>query len=273
MRIIKCNLTHLHAEEWYNLLTDLLNLIPAYGAQNLGITALLALLTPLYERADKLLVVLRKSVHTEEMKKADGERDTFFRGLYDVVKTSRRLPLEADREAAERLFVLLSGYRKSILNSSYSEESSALYNLLQDLQGKYAPDITRLGFGKWVDNLEATEQKFLLYRSRRTQEDIDKPVERLGEVRKEADALYHSLIDVLYARLLADGLGGEMAIDPESLKTGACEADTPQEQRGNIVYNFVIAWNRILKRYSNLLAQRAGRRAKEKETETDESDD
>jgi hypothetical protein len=273
MRIIKIKLTHLHVEEWFRLLCDLLELIPLYGASKLGIAKLLALLIPLRERADKLLVILRKSVHTEEMKNADKERDTSFRGLYNVVKAYRHLPLAADKETAKQLFVLLSGYRKLVLNSGYAEESAALYNLLQDLKGKYAPDVSQLGLGQWVANLEAAEQKFLAFRSERTKEDIEKPVEHLDGIRKEVDALYRSITEVLYAQLVADGLGGDVAVDPDSLRTGIYEDDIPPEQTGNVVYNFVIAWNQILKRYNAQLAAREGRRAKEKETEDDEPDE
>ncbi|MDR2810019.1 MAG: DUF6261 family protein [Tannerellaceae bacterium] len=273
MRIAKLNLSHLRTEEWFNLYADLLEQVPIYGADKLGIADLIALLIDLHNRADKVLIVLRKSVHTAEMEKADKERDAFFRGLLDVVKTSRRLPATADKEAAERLYVLLSGYRKFVLNSGYSEESSALYNLLQDLHEKYAADITLLGLGKWVNNLDLAEQKFLSYRSQRTKEEIDRPVERLDEIRKETDILYRSSMEILYAKLVVSGLGGDVVVDPESLKTDIYEDSIPQEQRGNVAYNFVIAWNHILKKYSNLLAARAGRKAKGKKPEPDEPDE
>ena len=51
------------------------------------------------------------------------------------------------------------------------------------------------------------------------------------------------------------------------------ESDVPSERRGNIAYNFAIAWNRILKKYENLLAARAGRRAKAKEENPDEGEE
>lgn len=268
MKVNTVHLAHLRAEEWFGLQSDFLNLVPVYGADNLGIAKLLARLVPLHQKADKTLEVLRKSVSTPGMVKMDKKRDACFRGLRDIVRASRHLLDEADRQAAERLLVLLSSYRRSALNTSYAKKSAALYKLLQNLHAGYAADVSRLGLGKWVENLDAVEQKFLGYRADRTREDLEKPVELLRIVRKEADAIYYSIISVLYARLVADGLGEDVIVDPDSLKTGVYESDVPEEQRGNITYNFVIAWNRILRKYSDLLAVRKGRRAKDKETET-----
>ena len=272
MRIDPIKLSNLQNEEWFSLLTDFEITVPVYGADNLGITDLMAQLTVKYHKADKLLEVLRKSPHTEEIEEADRDRDKFFRDLSDVVKASRNLPPEANGKAAERLHILLSGYRKSVLSGSYAKESSALYNLLEDLRVTYAADVTLLGLGKWVDNLRTAEEKFLAYRAERTKEELAKPVEHLNVVRKDTDEIYRSIIDVVYARLVAAGLGGDVVIDPNDLKDGIYEADVPDERRGNIAYNFAIAWNRILRKYENLLATRAGRRAKGKEENPDEAE-
>jgi hypothetical protein len=267
MKILTVSLIHLRNEEWNSLLTDFVELVPVYGAANLGIDDLFEQLSPLYEKADSLQEVLDKSAYTAEMVEADKERNALFRGLYNIAKVSRMVSDPAEKEAAERLFILLSNYRKAALNSSYAEESSAIDNLLQDLAGKYAADINLLGFGKIVQNIDAAEQKFQTFRKERIKEDIAKPQKRVKEIRKQADALYKNIKNVLYARLVADGLGGNVAVNPDELKTGTYDDETPDEWKGNITYNFVIAWNAILKRYQTMLAARAGRRAKAKDRE------
>jgi hypothetical protein len=261
MLILKIDVKRLRNEEWFSFFTELRALVKKYGAAVLGIAALFELLETLLNRADRALIVLRKSVHTAEMKNADKERNDLFRGLYETVKVSRKLTATADREAAERLSVLLSGYRKTALDSSYAEETSAIYNLLQDLKGPYAADITQLGLGKWVTDLQAAEARFLACLDERSREYTGKPVEDLRKIRSEADALYRSITEVVYARLLADGLGGDVAVDPDDIDDGTYESSVPPEQRGNIPYKFVIAWNPTVRRYHNMLASRAGRRA------------
>ncbi|MDR2118304.1 MAG: DUF6261 family protein [Tannerellaceae bacterium] len=270
MRILKIDLKRLHNEEWFNLFTDLFALAPVYGVQVLGIKGLFDLLEPLYEKSDMLLQLMRKSSYTEKLSEAEKGRNTLFRAMYGVIKASQSLPEETKRDAAKRLFILASEYRKSVLHKSYSEETGAIFNFLQDLQGAYAADVALLQLGSWVSDLQAAEQKFVDIRAQRTKEDIQKPVEKLGDIRKQADILYNGIVDALYVKLLADGLGGDTVVDPEELKTGPYEENVPEEQRGNVVYNFVIAWNRVLKKYADMLAGRAGRRVKDQDPEEDE---
>jgi hypothetical protein len=229
-----------------------------FGSDMIGVKGLFDQFIPLYQKAEGLMVVLRKSFYTKELVTADKDRDRFFRGLYGVVKGSRAHP-DADRqEAAERLFLLLDGYKKTILTRSHSAESAAIYNLLQDLRGEYAPDIALLGFASWVTAIDKAEQDFLTSKVERTEETIEKPKENLRLLRRQVDILYNAMINMLNAKLLADGLGGKIVVKPDF-------------DHGNATYNFVIAWNEDVKTYRNLLMQRAGRRAKKQETTTPES--
>jgi hypothetical protein len=261
MKIVKLHLANLHNEEWYGLFAEFRGLVPVYGgAEGLGIAPLYTLLLPLHDKADQLLETMRKSAYTKELENAGKACDEIIRGLYETVKASRRLPDQADTEAAERLYILLTRYHKTALNSSYAEKASAIYNLLQDLGTPYAADISLLGFGKWVTNLSAAGQQFVDYRDARDKEKAEKPTEHLRKIRSQVTPLYKSITDILYATLLADGLGGDVDISPEDLKTGAYESSVPSELRGNVVYNFVVAWNIVLKRYQTTLAIRAGRK-------------
>jgi hypothetical protein len=204
------------------------------------------------------------------LKETAQERHKLFRGLYSSAKNLRKLSLAQEQATAERLFVLLFNYRKTTLSNSYAEEAAAMFNLLQDLKGHYAADVTLLGLDKWVALLDANEQKFVDYRMERDKENALKPTEDLRKIRAQGDILYRSMTDVLYAKLVVDGLGGDVDISPDDLKTGIYEDGTPSEKKGNIVYNFVVAWNIVLKRYHNTLAARIGRRKKDKNPIPDE---
>ncbi|MDR2811227.1 MAG: DUF6261 family protein [Tannerellaceae bacterium] len=272
MKILAIDLKRLRVEEWFGIISDQIELITKFGADKLGIMDLFALLLPLHNKMDRVLQVLQKNIYTVAMKKVNVERNKYFRGLYNIVKISRKFSVPAEQEAAERLFVLLSSYRKTaVQGGSYVEESNAVYNLLQELEGKYSADVTLLDVNKWVANLRAAEDKFRSLRAGRTEESIDKPKDHMVEIRKQTDIVYRSISDMLNAKLVADGLGGDVAIDPEDLKTGIYEDAIPPEQRGNVVYNFVIAWNETVEKYNNILAARAGqRRGKDEEPEPDE---
>jgi hypothetical protein len=267
MQIHKLTLDHLHNEEWFNLFGDFNELVPKYGANTLGIQPLVDLIEPLYYKADKVLMLTRKSSYTQKMKVADSERNKIFRGLYKVIEASLAMPDATKKDAAERLIIVATEYRKSALQGSYAEESSALFNFLQDMEGKYAADVTALQLSTWVDGLKAVEQKFLEHREQRTREEIDKPKDKMKPIRKQVDAFYYAITEILYAKLLADGLGGDVSVDPDDLRTGLYDSALPMEKRGNIAYNFVVAWNVVLKKYADMLAAREGRRKKGKNPE------
>ena len=260
MKTIPIKLTALHNEEWLGLMLDFKLLAVFFGVAALGIGDLFSPLILLFEQADKLVVVLRKSVLTLELEKADKQRDGFFRGLCEVVKGSQQQPVADKQKAAIRLNNLLNGYHKSISKGNYAEESPAIYNLLQDLKGAYAADVALLALGEWVTALDQAEQEFQSVRAERSRESAAKPHGDLRKIRAQVDALYHAIIALLDGKLLAAGLGGDVDVDPDSLKDGIYESDVPDHLRGNIAYNFVIAWNETLKKYHNLLAQREGRR-------------
>jgi hypothetical protein len=267
MKIIRLSLSSLHNEEWFSLFTDLKAVIERFGIENLKIVGLYGRFLVLYAKADKLLIVLQKSVYTKEMEAADTNRDELFRGFYNVVKGMQQQPNEAKRKAALRVFNVLRVYHKPIASGNYAEESSGIYNLLQDLRGPYAADVTLLALDEWVTALDQAETTFLACRAQRTQESVDKPKEALRQIRLEVGTLYKAMTNTLDAQLLADGLGGNVVVDTDEPDDDDAphDDDDPQEVPGHPVYNFVVTWNETLKKYRNLLAQRAGRRAKGKE--------
>jgi hypothetical protein len=269
MKVIKLVLSRLHNEEWFGVYVDFKEEVTKFGAEQLGIQKLFQRLLPLHYKADKLLLVLRKSVLTDELAAIDKERDTYFGALLRSAKDKMSLPAADKQEAAKRVYNLLSHYRQNGILGGYAEESSAIYNLLQDLKGKYKADITLLALGEWVDALRLAENKFVDLRKQRIDETDEKPKESLPEIRSEMDLLYNSMTDVLDAQLVADGLGGDLVVEPGSLDNGIWEDGdpTPPYLRGNVVYNFVTRWNVILQGYHNLLAARAGRAAKKDQPE------
>ncbi|MDR0750585.1 MAG: DUF6261 family protein [Tannerellaceae bacterium] len=265
MKVIKFKLSGLRNEEWFRFLTEFRDLIIHFTADAIGLNKLYAEFIILFLKADKLLLVLRKSAYTHELELADQKRDDLFRGFYEVVKGSLKQPGEAKQKAAERLFVLLGGYRTAVLSESYAAESAALYNLLEDLGGTYEADVTTLGVTDWVTAISQAEQAFLSVSEARADESFAKPKNDLKLVRSQLDVFYTAMTGVLDAQLLADGLGGNIAVDPEELDDELHLDDDPpppHEFHGNIPYNFVVAWNEHVKKYRNLVSQRAGRRHK-----------
>lgn len=263
----------LHNEEWFELFVDYREQVTAYGDSVLGITPVYHLFLPLFNKADLALVTLRKSVYTKAMEDTDKKRDLLFKGFAASVKADLHHPNASKQEAAERLHNLVRGYQKTILEGNYVEESGAIYNLLGDLATtQYAADATLLGLNEWVTALAQTEQAFRSFSATREEESFAKPKEDLQKLRAEIDTLYTAMLGIFDTKLLTDGLGGDVVVNPEDLFTEIHEdTDVFQpEKNGNVVYNFVVAWNETLKKYRNLLQQRAGRQAKKEEEDSSE---
>jgi hypothetical protein len=275
MKVIRIKYRLLHNEEWYNFFAAFKVKINRFASSKLGLEKLFDLLEALLDKVDKVLEVLQKSVHTKEIEEADNKRDNLFRGLIELVKALQKQPDSGKQKAAVNVYNLLSKYKDLILKGSFAEESSSIYNLVSDIREKYAADIALLGLTEWVNALENAEKDFLEYYDLRQQENVNKPKGDLRSLRAEGDRLYTAMINYLDAQLLADGLGGSVSVDPEDLDDSAHadgEGFSP-EKHGNIPYNFVVEWNEEVKKYRNLLAQRAGRHAKEQMAADEEEEE
>ncbi|MDR1645604.1 MAG: DUF6261 family protein [Tannerellaceae bacterium] len=251
MKVIRLRLKNLQNEEWFNLCTELKSTVESFGEENLGFQALYQRFLPLYATADTLLEILRKSIYTQKIENLDRMRQDLFRALYGMTKIMKKQPEPTRKVAAHHLYNLLRSYYKNVIDTSYAKKSSTLYNLMQDLHGDYAADISLLNLSEWVTPLEKAEQDFLeLYRKRR-QENINKPKENLLEIRRQAELIYTAMMNHLDGQLLADGLGGNRIVNFNS-------------SDASIICKFVIRWNEVAKRYRNMLAHRAGIQAKSK---------
>jgi hypothetical protein len=264
MKIIRITPRKLHNAEWFSFYSEFGECVEEFGADAIGIGKLYDRFALLYRKTDRLIVVLRKSVHTKELKEADKRRDSLVKGLYSIVKGWRAYPDDNRQEAAERLYILLKKYQEIILAGNRISESGAIYNLLQDLRGSYAPGIALLELTGWVKAIDEAEQKFLAINAERTEERVEKPKENLRQLRRQADVLYTAMTEAVDARLLADGLGGNVATDPDDdVHPETEENPSPEPSYTNVPFHFVMKWNEIVKRYRNFLAQRAGRKAGE----------
>ena len=274
MKVERVYRHYLHNEEWFSMDADFKREVEFFGADRLGIKAQFDLFKPLHAKSDVHLLLLRSSVFTQEMKEADKDRGVCFVRLNQITKGVLTLsqPEAVLKTAAVRMDNLLRQYKQYGVKGGYDEESSGIYNLLQDLDTHYTAEVNLLGLAPWVERLRQAEARFTAARTQRVQETADKPKESLIEIRKQIDLLYDSMINILEARLLADGLGGNIVIDADDLKDGIYEADTPDHLRGNITYNFVIKWNVYAKHYHDLLAARSGRSRKKNEDSPGESE-
>lgn len=229
MKIKRIRLAALRNEEWFQLMTELKNLIELYGAGNLNILALFEAFLIQYEQADKALDLIVKSLDTDKMEAADMKRDHTYRGLVDAIKSARHHFDPAKQKAAEELDVVLKHFG-NLAAKPGNEETAGIYNLTQMMTAEYSSQTALLVLGDWVTELKSNNDAYEALVKDRNDETTSRTTFRMRTVRKDADEIYRQTVDRLEAQMT---LGNQPAIE-----------------------SFVTKWNGYLKRYADTIAMR-----------------
>ena len=93
---------------------------------------------------DKYLVLSKKSSHTKQLAAKDKERDDIFRGYRTAVKGHLYAPTKEMAEAAADLWQQMEDYNTDS-HMQLERETARIMNLVDDLEKKYAAQVTLLG--------------------------------------------------------------------------------------------------------------------------------
>lgn len=238
MSIEKLTLHALRNEQHYQFQTEFKELVAHHNPQALKIEKEFALYLPLYQKEDDTLKVIRKSAVTEKLAEADTQRDFTYSGLVDAVKAALKHFSPAVQEAAKRAKIVFDTYG-NVTRKPYDEESAAITNILQELNGKYAPDIALLNLQEWVAKLEADNTQFLtLIKDRYADLNLE-AIANMPQVRSQIDEVYRTIVERINALVIVEGSEAYIA--------------------------FVNSLNQRIAHYRNVLKQRQGTK-KEKKT-------
>jgi len=224
----------------FQFYTEFHGLVIKAGAENLGIAPMFAAWLPLYDREDAALKKIVKSAITRQIQDADKARDAIYSGI--VATNSAALKhFSADvRGAAERLKIVFDTYG-NIARKPRNDETSAIYNILQELNGKYAPDAAIVGITAWVAELETRNNAFAALMRERFDETAGQTDIVLKDARAEVDAAYMAIRERINALVVVNG-------------TQAYE-------------NFIRTLNAVIDKYNAVLNARRGRKHNKPETQ------
>lgn len=239
MKIERTNLSKLRNNEHFQCQTEFKALVEEYNAVTLKIENLFNnSYLPLYAEEDEAILKISKNTFTEARTQADQQRDNTFRGMVDMNKAALNHFHPVTVESAKRLKILFDTYG-NISRLPLQEETSAIYNLLQELKGNFSNDVDVLGLRDWMNKLQMDNNAFEALTKESYDEDASKTELKVKEVRTEIDKVFRQIIERLEALMLIEG--EENYLD------------------------FVRKLNVQLEKYSNTLAQREGRNAAKKE--------
>lgn len=190
---------------------------------------------------DAALNRIMKSVLTARINAADKMRDTVFRGLFDAVKSAKNHFDKDIRTIAMSVGNTVDAY-ENVSRMSHPEATSALGNLLKDLQAKHSEDIAALGLERWINELKKLNSAVEEMLISRYVETSERPTVAMQDVRRRTDRAYRNI-------------------------TVCLEAMSMMETAENIaaIETMIASLNSAIARYGNSIAIRRGQAAAKKE--------
>ena len=140
------------------------------------------------------------TVHTEQMAALDRQRDTLLTNLFGIVRVQLKSPVQAVREAAQKLDKALGVY-VGIQRKAADAETAEVRGLLKDLE-RYATEATALGLTPVTTELKAINEKFQTIYNERQVKVVDAKLPPLVEVRSQTDAVFNAVCHYIEASYL-----------------------------------------------------------------------
>ena len=234
MKLNAIELLRMRNDEHFQYMTALKTAVKKYGgAGALKIEKLYDRLEILYNQEDEALKKILKSIITDEIQEADSYRDQIFRGMADTAKAALNHFDQKISKAAQKLKIVFDTYG-NLAKKTLNEETSAVYNLLQDLFMKYKDESHTVGIMDWMYELQNANQKFDQLMTDRYDESAMKTDLVLREVRLQLDAVYRSIVERINAAAV-------------------------MEDNNNSINGFIKYFNEVIQKYNDIIAQRKGR--------------
>ena len=205
MKINPITLNRLRNDANFQFHTEFKELAEKLNPEALKIKPQFEAYLPLYDKVDLALKKIAKSSITEQIQEAYKARDNIWKGLVETNTTALRHFSNEVREAAKRLKIVFDTYGNIAIKSLH-EQTSATYNILQDLEsGKYAPDVAKVGLGEWVAELKRLNTAFAELMRERVDEGSLKVDIVLKKARVHLDEAYYSIVERINAFVVIEG--------------------------------------------------------------------
>ena len=222
-------------ELYFEHVLDVIRLVETYEINIAMFGGEFERLKTLCNKLDEVLEQVKLSEYTAKIEKLDSKRESQYGMLRDLIKASLKDDEEEVSEAATILSHVFKTYGR-MDKKTYDEETAAIYNLVEDLQGKYAEQIETLGLQSKVEKLKNTNIEFKNLMNLRDTEKSLKIKDRAVDIRKEIDKCYGNIVRCIEAKTILDSNHGL----------------TP----------FINELNTNIDRYSNILAIKDGKKKK-----------
>ena len=153
---------------------------------------------------DEALKISQKSLLTDEIAKADNDRDALYAGYKKAVEAFLAMPIADMAQAAKVLAQHIKDYKINTADQ-LDKETGLLVNFISDLEDKYTAQVTKLGLTAFVTNMKEANERVKTLTLQRTNEKMGVTVGALKAARTASDTAYRALVKMVNALALVLG--------------------------------------------------------------------
>ena len=153
---------------------------------------------------DEALKISQKSLLTDEIAKADSNRDALYAGYKKAVEGFQAMPIADMAQAAKELAQHIKDYRISTTDQ-LDKETGLLVNFIADLETKFATQVTTLSLTAFVNNLKEANERVRTLTLQRTEDRMALPIGAMKTARATSDEAYRQLVKMVNALALVFG--------------------------------------------------------------------
>lgn len=153
---------------------------------------------------DEALKISQKSLLTDDIAKADIDRDALYAGYKKAVEAFLAMPVADMAQAAKVLAQHIKDYKINTAGQ-LDKETGLLVNFITDLEDKYSAQVAKLGLTAFVTNLKEANERVRMLTLQRTNEKMGVTVGALKAARTSSDDAYRALVKMVNALALVYG--------------------------------------------------------------------
>jgi len=153
---------------------------------------------------DEALKISQKSLLTDDIAKADNDRDALYAGYKKAVEGFLAMPIADMAQAAKILVQHIKDYKIST-SDQLDKETGLLVNFISDLEDKYSAQVATLGLTAFVTNMKEANERVRTLTLQRTNEKMGVTVGALKTARTASDNAYRALVKMVNALALVFG--------------------------------------------------------------------
>lgn len=198
------NLQRMNNGAHFTFVSNILARAKSENAMKTKTSELVAALDKAVAAEDDALKLSQKSLITDDIAKADNDRDTLYIGYKRAVESFAAMSVAEMAQTAKVLAQHIKDYKINPADQ-LDKETGMLVNFITDLEGKYAAQVATLGLTPFVTNMKEANERLRTLTLQRTNERMTLTVGALKKARTVTDEAYRALVKMVNALALVLG--------------------------------------------------------------------